>query len=235
MRLNDLAAFQPEKSGSCDNREKICHSSKPETERDGLLFERWLVARVWSKRKRRSWAGTAQLPLRTAVVLGSGGHTMEMLSLLKEVDQERYRCDFIMAQTDSSSLKKVQATRPDLAKDLTRFHVIPRSREVGQSWSSSLLTTAQAFLACLGLVWELNPQVLLVNGPGTCFPVVAAVLLFELIAFRRVSLIFVESVCRVKSLSMSGKLIYPFADAFLVHWPELVERYAKAQYLGILF
>lgn len=52
MRLNDLAAFQPEKSGSCDNREKICHSSKPETERDGLLFERWLVARVWSKRKR---------------------------------------------------------------------------------------------------------------------------------------------------------------------------------------
>ena len=60
-----------------------------------------------------------------------------------------------MAETDSSSLKKVQATRPDLAEDLSRFHNIPRSREalrvskehlerqVGQSWASTVFTTAQ--------------------------------------------------------------------------------------------
>ncbi|CAJ1334067.1 unnamed protein product [Effrenium voratum] len=194
----------------------------------------WAFSRL-SKRQtppRQPWHGP--LPLRTAVVLGSGGHTMEMLALLKKFDQGQYRCDFIMGQTDSTSLKKVQATRPDLAKDLSRFHSVPRSREVGQPWVSSIWTTLKAFAVCLGLVWQLRPQVVLVNGPGTCIPVVAAALVFEVMAFRPVSLVFVESVCRVTSLSMSGKLIYFLADAFVVHWPELAEKYPKAQYLGIL-
>eukprot|EP00434_Breviolum_minutum_P038628 symbB.v1.2.034275.t1/scaffold4398.1/size40168/2 len=201
-----------------------------------LRFVLWMSLRVSTTKKkpRQMWA-KSPLPLRTTVVLGSGGHTMEMLALIKELNQERYKCDFIMAETDSSSLKKVQATRPDLAKDSGRFHTIPRSREVGQSWGSSIWTTAKAFLACIKLVWELQPQVLLVNGPGTCAPVVGAAMLFELIAFRPNSLIFVESICRVKTLSMSGKLVYPFADVFVVHWPELAERYTKAQFMGILF
>ncbi|CAL1149355.1 unnamed protein product [Cladocopium goreaui] len=196
----------------------------------------WMLSRISTSQNkpRRTWASWP-LPLRTTVVLGSGGHTMEMLALIKDLNQERYICDFILAETDTSSLKKVQATCPDLAKDLDRFHVIPRSREVGQSWPSSVMTTAKAFLACIRLVWELQPQVLLVNGPGTCAPVVGAALLFELIAFRCISLIFVESICRVKTLSMSGKLVYPFADVFVVHWPELAEKYTKAQFMGILF
>ncbi|CAE7035944.1 ALG14 [Symbiodinium sp. CCMP2456] len=188
----------------------------------------------WDRREsRRRWAGTP-LPLRSLVVLGSGGHTMEMLSLLKDLDQDKYRCDFILGDTDSTSLKKVQATRPDLAENLERFHTIPRSREVGQSWTSTLFSTMKALASCLGLVWKLRPQVLIVNGPGTCIPVVAAALFFELVAFRSLSLVFVESVCRVKSLSMTGKLTYLVSDSFVVHWPELAERYPKAQYLGVL-
>eukprot|EP00931_Biecheleriopsis_adriatica_P035642 TRINITY_DN20532_c0_g2_i1.p1 TRINITY_DN20532_c0_g2~~TRINITY_DN20532_c0_g2_i1.p1 ORF type:complete len:255 (+),score=36.46 TRINITY_DN20532_c0_g2_i1:110-766(+) len=195
----------------------------------------WLLGRVSKQRVPpcRRWAGSS-LPLRTTVVLGSGGHTTEMLGLLRDFDQARYRCDFILAESDTTSLKRVQASRPDLTEDLGRFHTVPRSREVGQSWLSTVATTAQAFLACLSLVWQLQPQVLLLNGPGTCVPVVAAALLFELFAFRRVSVIFVESVCRVQSLSLTGKLVYVFADVFVVHWPELVERYPKAQHLGVL-
>lgn len=167
-------------------------------------------------------------------MLGSGGHTTEMLGLLKDFDQKRYCCDFILAETDTTSVKKVAALRPDLAEEPKRFHHIPRSREVGQSWSSSALTTAWALLACLGLVWRLRPQVVLVNGPGTCVPVVAAALLFELLVGRKVLVVFVESVCRVKSLSLTGHLLYPLADVFVVQWPELAERYPQAQHCGIL-
>eukprot|EP00440_Ansanella_granifera_P047623 gb/GFBE01051585.1/.p1 GENE.gb/GFBE01051585.1/~~gb/GFBE01051585.1/.p1 ORF type:complete len:219 (+),score=31.31 gb/GFBE01051585.1/:1-657(+) len=195
----------------------------------------WSLARITTKRPaaKRRWAG-ASLPLRTTVVLGSGGHTTEMLGLLRDFEQAKYRCDFILADSDTTSLKRVQASRPDLTQDATRFHAVPRSREVGQSWSSTVLTTAKAFLSCSDLVWRLRPQVLLVNGPGTCVPVVAAALLFEVFAFRPVSIIFAESVCRVQSLSMTGKLLYAFADVFVVHWEELAERYPKAQYLGVL-
>mmetsp|Transcript_32863 Transcript_32863/g.71721 ORF Transcript_32863/g.71721 Transcript_32863/m.71721 type:complete len:222 (-) Transcript_32863:15-680(-) len=196
----------------------------------------WLLSRVRRRchgaPPRRAWEGS-ELPLRTLVVLGSGGHTMEMLGLLKDIDQTRYRCDFILADTDSTSLKKVAAARPDLAEPC-RFHTVPRSREVGQSWLSSAVSTAKSLLACLGLVWRLQPQVLLINGPGTCIPVAAAAMLFEVLLGRSIVVIFVESFCRVKSLSLTGRLLYPIADAFIVHWPGLLERYPKAQHCGVL-
>ena len=45
-------------------------------------------------------------------------------------------------------------------------------------------------------------------------------------------LIFVESWCRVESLSLSGRLLYPVAHRFVVHWPRLRDRYPRAEYLG---
>lgn len=158
-----------------------------------------------------------------------------MLGLLQKFEQSRYQLDFIIAETDSTSLKRVEAVRPDLTSDLSRFHTVPRSREVGQTWVSTVGSTAKAFFSCLALVWRLRPQVVLVNGPGTCVPVVAAALLFELLVpFRAVTLIFAESICRVESISLTGKLLYAFTDLFVVHWPELAGKYPKAQYLGVL-
>ena len=44
--------------------------------------------------------------------------------------------------------------------------------------------------------------------------------------------IFVESWCRVESLSLTGRIMYWVAHRFVVHWPELVRRYPRAEYLG---
>jgi hypothetical protein len=41
--------------------------------------------------------------------------------------------------------------------------------------------------------------------------------------------IFIESICRVKTLSLSGKLVYPIVDSFMVHWPNLMERYGMVE------
>jgi beta-1,4-N-acetylglucosaminyltransferase len=53
-------------------------------------------------------------------------------------------------------------------------YIIPRSREVGQSWTTSVLTTAWACLVALRIVWTAWPSLVLVNGPGTCLPVCIA-------------------------------------------------------------
>ena len=45
-------------------------------------------------------------------------------------------------------------------------------------------------------------------------------------------LIFLESLCRVKNLSPTGKLIYPVADLFLVQWKNLSKVNKKAKYWG---
>ena len=43
-----------------------------------------------------------------------------------------------------------------------------------------------------------------------------------------------ESVARVKSLSLSGKLLYPIADKFMVQWPDLLAKYPRARYVGFV-
>jgi len=47
-------------------------------------------------------------------------------------------------------------------------------------------------------------------------------------------MIYVESFARVKSLSLSGKILYWLVDRFIVQWPGLSERYKRAEYHGIL-
>jgi beta-1,4-N-acetylglucosaminyltransferase len=79
-----------------------------------------------------------------------------------------------------------------------------------------------------------RPALLICNGPGTCLPVVVGALLCRLLALRDTRIIFCESFCRVKSLSLTGRLVYPVADRFIVHWPALKERYPKAEYLGTI-
>ena len=47
-------------------------------------------------------------------------------------------------------------------------------------------------------------------------------------------IVFVESFCRTKSLSVTGRLLYPFACRFIVQWEELVDRYPRAECFGFL-
>lgn len=113
---------------------------------------------------------------------------------------------------------------------------IPRSREVAQSWTTTLGTTALALLASVRAVVRFAPDLVLCNGPGTCVPVCAAAYVPRLLGIKHVHIVYVESFCRVRTLSLTGRLLRPFADRFIVAWPSLRDRYpAHAEYLGRLF
>jgi hypothetical protein len=45
---------------------------------------------------------------------------------------------------------------------------------------------------------------------------------------------YVESVCRVQTLSLTAMLLYCFCDGFVVQWKELALRYPRSTYLGRL-
>jgi beta-1,4-N-acetylglucosaminyltransferase len=36
--------------------------------------------------------------------------------------------------------------------------------------------------------------------------------------------VYVESLTRIESVSLSGRLVYPLADAFFVQWPRAARR-----------
>lgn len=48
-------------------------------------------------------------------------------------------------------------------------------------------------------------------------------------------LIYIESFAKVTSATLSGKLLYKFADEFYVQWRQMLAVYPKAKYLGGIY
>lgn len=121
----------------------------------------------------------------------------------------------------------------------SRYEVrdIRRSREVGQSYVSSCWTTLRACVDALFLLAAQRPQLLLCNGPGTCLPLVACACALRAVGSPfACGVVFVESVARVRRLSLTGQLLYRarMADAFFVQWEALAKQLPRARCLGRL-
>lgn len=81
---------------------------------------------------------------------------------------------------------------------------------------------------------SVNPDLVLCNGPGTCVPICVAAYVPRLLGVKHIKIVYVESVCRVTSLSLSAKLLYWFADEMVVQWEPVHKKYPASTYLGRL-
>jgi beta-1,4-N-acetylglucosaminyltransferase len=82
----------------------------------------------------------------------------------------------------------------------------------------------------LALAWRLlrrqRPEAILSTGAGLAVP------FFLLGKLLRIRLVYVESVTRTESISLTGRLVYPLADRFFAQWPAAAERLPRAEYAG---
>ncbi|KAL7577671.1 hypothetical protein ACA910_015182 [Epithemia clementina (nom. ined.)] len=172
---------------------------------------------------------TSITPLKTMVVLGSGGHTTEMLNMIQPLNPKYYHpLIFVKAKSDTTSVMRLE--KAGYNPEQVDIFDIPRSREVGQSYWSSVVTTGIALCTCIRFLWRQRPDLILCNGPGTCLPIALVALVLGRIVgfFPHCSIIFVESFCRVQTLSLTGKIMYWMADLFVVHWDELHQKYPSS-------
>ncbi|CAN6244997.1 unnamed protein product [Urochloa humidicola] len=181
--------------------------------------------------------------LRCLIVLGSGGHTAEMMNIVTAVQKDRFTPRYyVAALTDNMSLQKAQVYEQSLIQSEeetiknAHFMQIYRSREVGQSYITSIATTLLATLHAMWLVIRIRPQVIFCNGPGTCFPLCVSAFILKVLGLGWSSIFYIESIARVKKLSLSGLLLYKLriADQFFVQWPQLQQQYPRAYYAGRL-
>lgn len=195
-------------------------------------------------RSSKPFCAKSTKPFSTLIILGSGGHTAEMLNLLSVLQADRFNPRYyIAAATDNMSLQKARVFEDCLADKIgnkagrsAQFMQIYRSREVGQSYVTSIGTTLLAIAHALWLMMKIKPQVILCNGPGTCIPLCVITVFFKVLGIRWSSIFYVESIARVKRLSLSGLLLYKLrmADQLFVQWPQLQKKYPRAHYVGCL-
>lgn len=58
--------------------------------------------------------------------------------------------------------------------------------------------------------------------------------MLQILRLGRVQIVYVESICRVDTLSMSAWMLYYVADQMLVQWPSLQTKFPRTQYIGKL-
>ncbi|KAH6573604.1 hypothetical protein BASA81_005279 [Batrachochytrium salamandrivorans] len=184
---------------------------------------------------------------RICIVLGSGGHTMEMLTIIKDINHQIFTQRFyVIASSDQTSESKVhsyeqeihqhQSTALDFKSPSQNYSVlwIPRSRELHQPWLSTTKSTLQAAWVSLTLLYSNPPDVILCNGPGTCVPMAVLAVWLRCMGIINTRVVYVESLARVQDLSLSGKILYRIVDQFVVQWPQLKMKYPNAVYVGRL-
>lgn len=161
--------------------------------------------------------------LRVLVVLGEGGHTRQMLTLLDQLGAQ-YEYHYVVA--DQDRLSEAQIRLPGPVYRIRR----PRTKVEGRTDPLPLaaLQTVRSALEVWPLLRRVRPDVVLANGPSVAVPVA---LLGKLAGAQ---VIWLETASRVYSLSASARIVYPVADLFIVQWPQLRERYPKAVYAGRL-
>ena len=239
-----------------------------------LLFRLMMVLSRGKVEKRGSRTKSSESNLtHLLVVLGSGGHTAEMLNMLRQVPNlERdytYRTYVISSGDDFSALKASEFEKQlghGQGENGANYDIVTvrRARKVHQSLYTAPFTTVLCLWDCLQVLRgkhtdqrqrnnHVYPDLILTNGPGTgvCVVFASIILLFFGLSGQTKSTssaaskksykgagqmrtIFIESWARVKTLSLSGQILKPFVNRFLVQWPQLVEEDDRAECMGAL-
>lgn len=164
--------------------------------------------------------------------MGSGGHTTELLRITGRLNANKYQPRlYLVANNDTGSEIKIQEAEQGYQYSVSK---IPRSRNVHQSFKTAVISTLHTAFCVLPILYRFKPNVIICNGPGTCVPICVMVFWLRCLFICNCRIVFVESVCRVRSLSLTGMILQYFADVFVVQWPQLRDVCFRAKYYGRL-
>lgn len=181
------------------------------------------------------------------ILFGSGGHSSEMLMLIQnarianKLDLEGVNSLVCVISEDDKLIrdKIMQEFVGCKQKHKLKTVTLKRGRKVGQSYLTAIWTTFISIIHSINTVLTHKPKLCLTNGPAIGVTVSLAIRFLQIITLGscyKCDLIYIESFCRTKTLSLSGRLIYHLrlADQFYVQWRELVFKYPRVMYKGIL-
>ncbi|MDT2699058.1 PssD/Cps14F family polysaccharide biosynthesis glycosyltransferase [Enterococcus gallinarum] len=149
--------------------------------------------------------------MKICLVGSSGGH-LAHLNLLKEVWETEERFWVTFDKEDAKSILKNE-------KMYTCFY--PTNRNLANLIRNS-------FLAFRILRTE-KPDIIISSGAAVAVP------FFYLGKVFGSKTVYIEVFDRINKPTLTGKLVYPVTDKFIVQWKEMKKVYPKAIFLGGIF
>lgn len=150
-------------------------------------------------------------------ISSTGGHFSELLQLKPLF--EKYD-SYIITEKDKTSenYKKIYGDK---------FYYLPYGTR-----SKMFSYIFKYFYLCLKTIYlffKIRPKYIVTTGTHTAVPMCYLGKLFG----RKI--IFIETFANSRSKTLSGRMVYPIANLFIVQWKEMLKLYPKAVYGGSIY
>lgn len=144
--------------------------------------------------------------LRICLAASAGGHVSQLLKLAESWNGFETFC----------------VTTTDVVRDkLSKFGTV---YVVGECNRQHPVRVAKVLLRCIKVALRERPDVVISTGAA------AGCLLCILGKMLGAKIVWIDSITNVERISLSGRMVRPMADLFLVQWPELAEKYKGVEY-----
>nr|WP_288305847.1 PssD/Cps14F family polysaccharide biosynthesis glycosyltransferase [uncultured Romboutsia sp.] len=149
--------------------------------------------------------------MKICLVGSSGGH-LAHLYMLKPFWEKKERFWVTFDKEDSRSL---------LENEKVYSCYFPTNRNIKNLFRNTYLA--------IKVLFKEKPDLLISTGAAVAVP------FFYIAKIMRKKLIYIEVYDRIDKPTLTGKLVYPIVDKFIVQWDEQVEVYPKAINLNSIF
>lgn len=146
-------------------------------------------------------------------IASSGGH-FEQLMMLKPL-MKKYNSFIVTEKTNYS-----------VNNDDLHFYYL---QQVNRSEKKFILYMILNSIKTMGIFMKEKPDLVISTGALVTIPMCSLAKLFK----RKV--IFIESFAKINSPTLTGKLVYKFADQFYVQWEEMKVFYPNAIFKGGIY
>lgn len=84
-------------------------------------------------------------------------------------------------------------------------------------------------LLAFKIFWLEKPAWVVTTGAGMAIPFCYVAKLF------RIKVMYIESFAKIRTPTVSGRIVYPISNAFFVQWQGMLKYYPKAHYEGTIY
>lgn len=155
--------------------------------------------------------------MKVLFISSTGGHLTEMLQLKELFNKYDY---YIITEKTKSTM---------YLKDKYKKKVNYLVYGTKDHFFSYIFKFIYNIIKSIYLYFKIHPDYIITTGTHTAGPICYLGKIFGS------KIIYIETFANMSTKTITGKLIYPIADLFVVQWESMLELYPNAKYGGWIF